>query len=215
VLSSRPSSTCRVHNRTGAGQWMGGARTRNRQQPSGVAPRGPSLVIGGSIRTPRPPCSSKLWSAPPAVIQRAHVVWRSRSANGSARHPRPSRRTRSWRTIRRQGSITDRPGDPRRTRSGARHDPAALSAIRPHLTLFGPPQLSATTADPVIAAALAQTSQAGSVASANQPPPDILTTRITATAFGPNSAGVTRSAIVRLGATLPRGYEVLAWRDGV
>ena len=32
--------------------------------------------------------------------------------------------------------------------------------------------------------------------------------------FGPNNAQVTRSAIVRLGAALPRGYDVLAWRSG-
>ena len=35
--------------------------------------------------------------------------------------------------------------------------------------------------------------------------------RITATAFGPNNARVTKSAIVRVGAMLPGGYAVLAW----
>jgi hypothetical protein len=43
-----------------------------------------------------------------------------------ARRPRPGLKTRSWRTIRRQGSITDRgrtARDPRRARPGARHDP--------------------------------------------------------------------------------------------
>jgi hypothetical protein len=44
--------------------------------------------------------------------------------------------------------------------------------------------------------------------------PDVLTTRITAVAFRPNKAQVTRSAIVRFGAVLPLGYQVLAWRDG-
>jgi hypothetical protein len=39
----------------------------------------------------------------------------------------------------------------------------------------------------------------------------VLTTRITATAFGPNNAGVTRSAIVRFGSVLPSGYETLSW----
>jgi general secretion pathway protein K len=92
--------------------------------------------------------------------------------------------------------------------------PATFAAIRPHLTLFGPPQPSAATADPVVAAALAETLQAEPAVSANQPPPDVLTTRITATAFGPNNARTTRSAIVRFGPVLPSGYEVLAWRDG-
>jgi general secretion pathway protein K len=93
--------------------------------------------------------------------------------------------------------------------------PAILAAIRPHLTLFGPPQPSASTTDPVVAVALADSAQAVAAPSANQPPPDVLTTRITATAFGPNNARVTRSAIVRFGPVLPSGYEVLAWRDGV
>jgi general secretion pathway protein K len=89
--------------------------------------------------------------------------------------------------------------------------PATFAAIRPHLTLFGPPQPSAAAADPVVAAAIAETSQAEPAVSANQPPPDVLTTRITATAFGPNNAGVTRSAIVRFGSVLPSGYETLSW----
>src|SRR5262249_55146830 len=91
--------------------------------------------------------------------------------------------------------------------------PAILAAMRPHLTLFGPPEPSVTTTDPVVAAVLAEASQAGAASFANQPPPDVLTTRITATAFGPNNARVTRSAIVRLGAALASGFQVLAWRD--
>ena len=35
--------------------------------------------------------------------------------------------------------------------------------------------------------------------------------RITATAFGPDTAQVKRTAIVRVGANLPGGYMVLAW----
>jgi general secretion pathway protein K len=93
--------------------------------------------------------------------------------------------------------------------------PATFAAIRPHLTLLGPPQPSAATADPVVAVALAEASQVGPAVSANQPPPDVLTTRITAIASGPNNARVTRSVIVRFGPVLPGGYEVLAWRDGV
>jgi hypothetical protein len=92
--------------------------------------------------------------------------------------------------------------------------PATFAAIRPHLTLFGLPQPSAATADPVVATALAESPQATAASSPAQPPPDVLTTRITATAFGPNNARVTRSAIVRIGPMLPSGYEVLAWRDG-
>jgi len=92
--------------------------------------------------------------------------------------------------------------------------PAILAAIRPHLTLFGPPQPSAATADPVVAAALAESPQATAVSAAAQPPPDVVTTRITATASGPSNARLTRFAIVRLGAALPRGYEVLAWGNG-
>jgi general secretion pathway protein K len=92
--------------------------------------------------------------------------------------------------------------------------PAVLAAIRPHLTLFGPPQPSSATTDPFVAAALAETAQAEAVQSALQPPPDVATTRITATAFGPSNARVTRSAIVRFGAALPGGYQVLAWGNG-
>jgi general secretion pathway protein K len=92
--------------------------------------------------------------------------------------------------------------------------PATLAAIRPHLTLFGPPQPSPTTSDPFVATALASIVATEPAVSANQPPPDVLTTRITAVAAGLNSAQVTRSAIVRFGAVLPFGYQMLAWRDG-
>jgi general secretion pathway protein K len=92
--------------------------------------------------------------------------------------------------------------------------PALLAALRPHLTLFGPPQPSAASADPIVAAALAASKQAAVIPSAAQPPPDMLTTRITASAVGPSNAHATRSAIVRFGAMLPHGYEVLAWGNG-
>jgi len=88
--------------------------------------------------------------------------------------------------------------------------PAVLAAIRPHLTLFGPPEPSTATMDPFVAAAIAQAAQA---APAPQPPPDVLTTRITATAFGSRDARVIRSAVVRIGAALPLGYQVLAWSN--
>ena len=89
--------------------------------------------------------------------------------------------------------------------------PALLAAIRPHLTLYGPPQPDSTTADPIVAAALAAASRAEVAPSPLQPPPDVLTTRITATALGPGNASATRFAIVRFGAILPSGYKVLAW----
>ncbi|HZU88698.1 MAG TPA: hypothetical protein VE993_05510 [Stellaceae bacterium] len=92
--------------------------------------------------------------------------------------------------------------------------PAILAAIRPHLTLYGPPVPSAASPDPFVRTALAEASRAGEIVSADQPPPDVHTTRITAIAFGPGRARVTRSAIVRFGAMLPRGYAVLAWGNG-
>jgi general secretion pathway protein K len=89
--------------------------------------------------------------------------------------------------------------------------PAMLAAIRPHLTLFGPPEPSAATADPIVAAAIAEVMQAGQPASpGNQTPPDVLTVRITALALGPSNARTTRAAVARVGAMLPQGYEVLA-----
>jgi general secretion pathway protein K len=90
--------------------------------------------------------------------------------------------------------------------------PAVLAAIRPHLTLFGPPQPNLAGADPIVAAALAAIPQAPQApVSGSQPPQDQLMVRITATALGPSNARVTRSAIVRVGATMPGGYAVLAW----
>src|SRR5262249_53454758 len=90
--------------------------------------------------------------------------------------------------------------------------PTVLGAIRPHLTLFGPPQPNPASADPVVAAALAGTGQGALAAlAANQPPPDLVLVRITATAFGPSTAPVQKSAIVRPAAMLPGGYTVLAW----
>ena len=94
--------------------------------------------------------------------------------------------------------------------------PAVLMAIRPHLTLFGPPEPNPATLDPVVAAALALTSTGGQpVVQPNQPPLDALTVRITALASGPGNARVTRTAVVRTGATLLQGYTVLAWGSGL
>jgi general secretion pathway protein K len=93
--------------------------------------------------------------------------------------------------------------------------PAVLAAIRPHLTLFGPPEPNPASADPVVAAALAEISAAPQApVPANQPPPDLLTVRIEATAVGPGNARVSKTAIARVGAMLPGGYSVLAWGSG-
>lgn len=93
--------------------------------------------------------------------------------------------------------------------------PAVLAAIRPHLTLFGPPEPNPTTADPVVLAALALLPQTGAVAAnANQIPPDVLTVRMTAIGSGPGNARVVRTAIIRTGPNLPQGYTVLAWGSG-
>src|SRR6516164_5861802 len=93
--------------------------------------------------------------------------------------------------------------------------PAVLAAIRPHLTLFGPPAPNPANADPVVAAAVAQAAQATQAPlAANQPQLDLFTVRITASATGPGNGRVTKTAIVRVGATLPSGYTVLAWGSG-
>src|SRR5215470_17325501 len=90
--------------------------------------------------------------------------------------------------------------------------PAVLAAIRPHLTLYGPAEPNPASADPVVAAALATIPRPPqALVPGNQPPPDVLVLRITATAFGPNNARVKRQAIVRVGAMLPGGYAVLTW----
>jgi general secretion pathway protein K len=95
--------------------------------------------------------------------------------------------------------------------------PAVLLAIRPHLTLFGAPEPNPVTTDPVVAAALAMTSTTGQPVVRPGPaaPPDALTVRITALAVGPGNASVTRTAVVRTGATQPRGYAVLAWGNSL
>jgi general secretion pathway protein K len=92
--------------------------------------------------------------------------------------------------------------------------PVVLAAIRPHLTLFGPPAPNPATTDPVVAGAMAillpQTA-APTALRPNQTPQDVLTVRITALASGPGNARTARSAVVRTGAALPQGYAVLAW----
>jgi general secretion pathway protein K len=90
--------------------------------------------------------------------------------------------------------------------------PAILAAIRPYLTLFGPAEPNPLSADPIVAAALSRIRPVSPVtAPANQASENPLMVRMTATALGPSNARVQRSAIVRVGATLPGGYAVLAW----
>jgi len=94
--------------------------------------------------------------------------------------------------------------------------PAVLTAIRPHLTLFGPAEPNPATTDPVVAAALALSAPtAPPIPQAGQPPPEALTVRITALASGPGNARVNRTAVVRVGSGLPQGNAVLAWDSGL
>jgi len=99
--------------------------------------------------------------------------------------------------------------------------PTVLAAIRPHLTLFGPPEPSPSTTDPVVSAALALSSASlppvpqAAVPQAAQTPQEALTVRITALAAGPGNARANRTAVVRLGTALPQGYAVLAWGSGL
>jgi general secretion pathway protein K len=94
--------------------------------------------------------------------------------------------------------------------------PAVVAALRPHFTLFGPPEPNPATTDPVVAAALALLSpQAGSAASPARPAtPDLLVVRITAVASGPGSARVVRTAVARLAVTSSQGYNIVAWGNG-
>ncbi|MBV8935145.1 MAG: general secretion pathway protein GspK [Alphaproteobacteria bacterium] len=94
--------------------------------------------------------------------------------------------------------------------------PSVLAAIRPHLTLFGPPEPNPASTDPVVAAALALSS-AGlpTIPQASQPPPDTLTVRISSLAAGPGNARVNRTAVVRLGTGQSQGYAVLAWSSSL
>ncbi|HEY3912677.1 MAG TPA: hypothetical protein VGM07_22720 [Stellaceae bacterium] len=94
--------------------------------------------------------------------------------------------------------------------------PELLAKLRPHLTLFGPADPDPATTDPVVAAALAQVSQQNqNGAPVNADQQDVQTARIIATALGPGNARASRAAIVRIGASLPEGYVVLAWGNRV
>ena len=93
--------------------------------------------------------------------------------------------------------------------------PELLAALRPHVTLFGPAEPNAASADPIVAAALAFAGEDPSITTTAAASPDVVTARINATADGPGTAQVTRVAIVRIGAVAARGYALLAWGDTV
>ncbi len=94
--------------------------------------------------------------------------------------------------------------------------PAVLAALRPHLTLYGPAEPNPNSPDPVVAAALARLPHTGdSQLPADQQGADLQTVRIIATAQGPGNARVVRTAIVQVGAMLPSGYNILAWRSRI
>jgi general secretion pathway protein K len=94
--------------------------------------------------------------------------------------------------------------------------PALYAALRPHLTLFGPPEPEPAGADPVVAAALVQTPELAQTAAAGGvPSQDTLTIRVIADAVGLGNARVTRTAVIRVGSALPQGYTVLAWGNTI
>ena len=94
--------------------------------------------------------------------------------------------------------------------------PELYAALRPHLTLFGPPEPDPAGGDPVVTAAVGQTPQLGQAAApVAASPPETLIVRIDADAKGLGNAQVTRVAVVRVSPTLPQGYAVLAWGNTV
>src|SRR5207237_1600440 len=79
--------------------------------------------------------------------------------------------------------------------------PAVLSAIRPHLTVYGPRAPDPAAADPTVAAALAfasgQRQRSRRAAEIAAQRGGFITVRINATAHGPENAEVRRTAIIR------------------
>lgn len=90
--------------------------------------------------------------------------------------------------------------------------PATLAALRPHLSLFAPPQPNPARADPVVAKALEMIARTSAAASPlTGPSLDNRTARIAVVAHGPSNAVVTRTAIVKLGPAQAGGYAIVAW----
>ena len=96
-----------------------------------------------------------------------------------------------------------------------------LVALRGHLTLFGPAEPNAATADPIVATAITLAREGASVsapgvnAGATDGTPDLVIARINVIAQGPGNAQVSRAAIVRIGPVARQGYVLLAWGDTV
>ncbi len=89
------------------------------------------------------------------------------------------------------------------------------AALKPYLTLYGPAEPK-PGADPIVTAAVARLPQLGGEAPPSAASPqDVLTVRIIAAARGPGNAHVVRTAVVRIGASLPQGYMVAAWGSAV
>ncbi|HVH77212.1 MAG TPA: hypothetical protein VM755_20035 [Stellaceae bacterium] len=109
------------------------------------------------------------------------------------------------------------PGEPLQTLGELRRvlgmTPEIFAAIRPHLTLYGPPLPNPQSADPTVTAALALVQEsnpnAPNPAFLTAPPP-IVTARITAAALGLGNARAERTVIARIGPMLPGGYVILA-----
>ena len=114
------------------------------------------------------------------------------------------------------------PGEPMQTLGELRRvlgvTPEIYAAIRPHLSLFSPPQPNPQSADATVAAALALLQSANPNApnpALLSAPPPIATVRIAALAEGPGNARATRTVIARVGPMLPNGYVILARDAGV
>jgi general secretion pathway protein K len=91
--------------------------------------------------------------------------------------------------------------------------PDVLAAIHPHLTLYGPQVPDPAAADPVVAAALEYVRKRPGGLRANPPQGprgELVTARITATAYGPDNAELKRTTIVRFDPATRQGYVVLA-----
>jgi general secretion pathway protein K len=96
--------------------------------------------------------------------------------------------------------------------------PAVLAAIHTHLTLYGPQVPDVAAADPVVAAALDFVRARPSGLQASLPRgrnSAVKTARITAIAYGPDNAEVTRAAVVRLDPAGRQPWVVLAWGPSI
>ena len=108
------------------------------------------------------------------------------------------------------------PAEPMQTLDELQHvlgmTPAIYAAIRPHLSLFAPPEPDLAQADTVVAAAIATTDRARWRAAPVLPGArDTVTVRITAEAESAKARAL-RTAVVQLG-TRARAYTMLAWYD--